>query len=62
MIGEPVAHMVVCWSCNWKIAGSNLGFEGPFGTIVICSASCTVPVFRGGTNRGPESIAYYAGL
>ena len=31
--GALVAQSVECWTCNWKVEGSNPGMEGPFGTI-----------------------------
>ena len=43
--GTPVAQSVERWTCDWKVAGSNLGLEGPCGTISICSAPYAVPVF-----------------
>ena len=33
------------WTCDWKVAGSNPGLEGPCRTISIFSAPCAVPVF-----------------
>ena len=44
--GAPVAQSVERWTCDWKIAGSNPGFEGPCRTISLISAVCVVPEFR----------------
>ena len=44
--GAPVAQSVERWTCDWKVAGSNPGLEGPCGAISIFSAPCTIPVFR----------------
>ena len=44
--GAPVAQWVERWACDWKVAGSNPGLEGPCGTIYIFSAPYAVPVFR----------------
>ena len=44
--GAPVAQSVERWTCDWKVAGSNLGMKGPYGTISIFSAPYAVPVFR----------------
>ena len=44
--GAPVAQTVERWTCDWKVAGSNPGLEGPCGAISILSALCAVPVFR----------------
>ena len=44
--GAPVAQSIKRWTCDWKVACSNPGLEGPRGTISIFSAPCAVPVFR----------------
>ena len=43
--GAPVAQLIERWTCDWKDAGSNPGFEGPCGNISTFSALCTVLVF-----------------
>ena len=45
-MGAPVAQSVERWTCDWKVAGSNPGLEGPCGIISIFSAPSVVPVFR----------------
>ena len=44
--GAPVAQSVERWTCDWNVAGSNPGSEGPYGTISLFFAPCTDPVFR----------------
>ena len=44
--GAPVAQSVERWTCDWMVAGSNPGLEGPCGAISIFSAPFAVPVFR----------------
>ena len=43
--GALVVQSVERWTCDWKVAGSNPGLEGPCGTISIFSYPCAVPVF-----------------
>ena len=45
-LGAPVAQSVERWTCDWKVAGSNPGLEGPCETISIFSAPCANSVFR----------------
>ena len=43
----PVAQSIEHWTCDRKVAGLNLGLEGPCGrTISIFSVPCAFPVFR----------------
>ena len=42
--GVPVSQSAE--TCDWKVAGSAPGFEGPCGTISIFYAPCAVPVFK----------------
>ena len=42
MVDQSVEH----WTCNWKVADSNPGLEGPCGTISNFSAPCAILVFR----------------
>ena len=43
--GAPVAQLVERWTCNWKVAVTNSGLEGPCGTISIFFAPYADPVF-----------------
>ena len=45
-MGALVAQSVKRWTCVWKVAGINLGLEGPCATIYIFSVPCAVPVFQ----------------
>ena len=38
--GAPVTQSVERWTCDWKVAGLNLGVEGPCRTISIFPALC----------------------
>ena len=61
--GAPIAQSVEHLTCDWKVSGSDLGLEGPCGTISIFSAPCAVPVFR--KRHKPEALnqwPYGAGL
>ena len=52
--GAPVIQSVERWTCDWKVAGSNPGLEGPCETISIflfCLPSLSVKI---DTNQGPE--------
>ena len=44
-----VAQLVERWTCDWKIAGSNMTLEGPCRAISIISAPFDVPVFSDDT-------------
>ena len=40
--GAPVAQSVERWTCEWKVAGSNLGLDGLHGSSACCSCLLTI--------------------